>query len=105
MTNHRFVLGHASALLCFGPQLGCSGGHATLTMDIDPDTITLGESARITWQWKASNGGYCKTRDAWGGTGTRDAKGSEVVTPTEVGTLTYSLRCVEFNSLEEKKAS
>lgn len=105
MTTQRFVLGHALAVLGCAMQLGCAP-KASLDMDIDPETITLGQSATITWHWKTSNGGYCKPRGAWAGTGARDARGSEIVTPTEVGTLTYTLKCEEFNfGPEEKSAS
>lgn len=74
-----------------------------MTMEIDPGTINLGESATITWKWKISGGGYCQARDAW--KGWRDRKGSEAVTPTETGTFTYTLKCFEYNGVEEKKRS
>ena len=104
MTIHRSLFGHAMVLLCVGLQVSCtSGGHASLTMDIDPTTITLGQSATITWQWKIEGGGYCDARGAWNGN--RDARGSEIVTPTQTGTLTYTLKCFQFNGVEEKTMS
>ena len=76
---------------------GCGGGYggdgdgqgpATLSISIAPMTITLGESATLTW---SSNAPSCTASGAW--TGSKSGDGSQMVTPTETGTLTYSLVC------------
>ena len=67
---------------------GGGGGAATLNITIDPDTITLGESATITWN---SNGNTCTASGDWAGTKSGD--GNEDVTPDATGTFTYSLTC------------
>lgn len=85
------------AALAFGTILlfGCGGyggGNgstpATLSISVNPTTITVGQSATITWN---SNGGTCTASGAW--TGAKAASGSEQVTPAAAGTYTYSLRC------------
>ena len=67
---------------------GGGGGQATLSISVNPTTITLGQSANVTW---SSNGNTCTASGAWSGTKAGD--GTESVTPTAAGTQTYSLRC------------
>ena len=67
---------------------GGGGGAATLSISIAPTAITLGQSATVTW---SSNGSRCTASGAW--TGSKSGDGSEMVTPTGTGTLTYSLIC------------
>ena len=95
MSIHRSLFGHAIVLLCVGLQAACGGssGPVTLTMSIDPTTITLGQSATITWEWKTPDGGDCYASGAWHGI--KKSKNSNVVTPTQTGTLIYTLECVE----------
>jgi hypothetical protein len=79
------------AASCGGGSYGGDGGNgprATLSISIDPATITLGESATITWSSNAPN---CNASGAW--SGNKSASGSESVTPTATGTFTYSLIC------------
>ncbi|HEY6131914.1 MAG TPA: hypothetical protein VIV27_07840, partial [Halioglobus sp.] len=60
-----------------------------LTLSVAPASIGLGQSATITWE--ASADSICTASGAW--SGTKSASGSEVVTPTAVGTETYTLDC------------
>ncbi len=85
------VFGLSSGLL-----VGCGGGSyggggmppATLTISVSPSTITLGQSAIITWSSNAPN---CTASGAWNGS--KAGSGSETVTPAATGTLTYTLVC------------
>jgi hypothetical protein len=86
------IAGLAAGLLvsCGGGGYGGGGGSnppATLTISVDPDSITLGESATITWNSNAP----CTATGAW--SGSRPMSGTETVTPTETGTFTYTLVC------------
>ena len=67
---------------------GDSAPRATLTLSVEPTTITLGQSATVTW---STNGASCTASGAWGGT--KSASGSENVSPTETGMFTYTLSC------------
>lgn len=78
---------------CGGGGYGGGGGGgggppATLNISISDDSITLGESATITWN---SNGNSCSASGDW--TGMKAGDGNEVVTPDAAGTFTYSLTC------------
>lgn len=84
------IVGIGAGLLtsCGGGSYGGgSNPPASLTISVSPDTITLGESATVTWTSNAP----CTASGAW--SGTKTANGSETVTPTETGTFTYSLVC------------
>jgi hypothetical protein len=95
MRAHRAGI-HCAALSCVGLLVSCGGSYgggdgsarATVALSINPTTITLGQSATITWN---SNGGACSANGEW--TGNKPASGTETVTPTRTGTLTYSLVC------------
>ena len=92
------AFGRVQVALCVGLLVGCGGGGyggggssnppATLTISVEPTTITLGQSATVTW---TTNGATCTASGAW--SGTRAASGSESVSPTEAGTYTYTLLC------------
>ncbi len=76
---------------CGGSSYGGGGSSmppATLTIAFAPSTITLGQSSTLTW---TTNGSSCTASGAW--TGTQSAGGTQVVTPTAVGTQTYTLTC------------
>src|SRR5262245_56232471 len=98
MKTHLYALGRVVAGLCFGFLAGCGGGGygggggspraATVWIPVDPMTISLGQSATITW---TSNGTSCDASGAWDGVKAGD--GSEMVTPSSVGMFTYSLTC------------
>ena len=84
------IVGIGAGLLtsCGGGSYGGgSNPPASLTISVSPDTITLGESATVTWTSNAP----CTASGAWSGTKARS--GSETVTPAETGTFTYTLVC------------
>jgi hypothetical protein len=74
---------------------------ASLTITVSPTTITLGQSATVTWNSNAS----CTASGAW--SGTKAVSGSETVTPTQAGTFTYTLICGGggYDSSESKSAT
>jgi uncharacterized protein (TIGR03118 family) len=68
---------------------GMSTPPPTLTLSIAPTSVVLGHSATLTW---ASNTGTsCMASGAW--SGAQATSGTLPVTPTAVGTLTYTLTC------------
>lgn len=77
---------------CGGGGYGGDGGPnmppASASITVQPATITLGESATLTW---STNGTACTASGAW--SGARAASGTEVVTPDTAGTHTYTLVC------------
>ena len=79
----------AGLLMSCGGSYGGGGSNpaASLTISVSPTTITLGQSATVTWTANAP----CTASGAW--SGTKAASGSEMVTPTQAGTLTYTLIC------------
>lgn len=74
----------------------CGGGYgggssmppATATISVMPTTIKLGQSATLTW---STNGTMCTASGAW--SGSKAASGTLTVTPTAVGSDTYTLVC------------
>ena len=87
-----FAIGFVFSLVagCGGGGYGGGGGSnppASLTISVDPSTITLGQSATITW----SSNAPCTASGDW--TGSRPRSGSEMVTPPASGTFTYTLVC------------
>jgi hypothetical protein len=95
MRAHRAAVA-SIALSCGGLLAGCGGSYgggdgtsaATVSISVNPTTITLGQSATLTW---SSNAGSCTASGAW--TGAKPSSGSETVTPTSTGALSYSLLC------------
>ena len=86
-----FMVSCAAIAACGGGGYGGDGGSpptASISLTIDPTTITLGQSATLTWN---TNGASCTAAGAW--SGTKSATGSEEVTPTTTGTFTYTLTC------------
>ena len=86
------AMGFSIGLLagCGGSGYGGGGGSnppATLTISVDPSTITLGQSATITWNSNAP----CTASGDW--TGSKSRSGSEMVTPSATGSFTYTLVC------------
>jgi uncharacterized protein (TIGR03118 family) len=61
----------------------------TASLSVDPTTITLGQSAKLTWS--ASAGTTCTASDGW--TGAQQTTGSADVTPTATGNVTYTIAC------------
>lgn len=89
LTGVAMVLGAGLLLSCGGGSYGGGGSNppASLTISVSPSTITLGQSATITWNSNAP----CTASGAW--SGSKAASGSETVTPAQTGTLTYTLVC------------
>ena len=96
IASKRFRLIAFSALAgtlvaCGGGGGGYGGGSsnpaATATISVAPTTITAGQSATLTWSSNAT----CTASDGW--TGTQAASGTQDVTPTAAGTVTYTLTC------------
>lgn len=79
----------AGLLMSCGGSYGGGGSNpaASLTISVSPTTITLGQSATVTWTANAP----CTASGAW--SGTKAAIGSEMVTPTQAGTFSYTLIC------------
>jgi uncharacterized protein (TIGR03118 family) len=61
----------------------------TASLSVDPTTITLGQSAKLTWT--ASAGTTCTASNGW--SGAQQTAGSADVTPTATGNVTYTLSC------------
>ncbi len=109
MRIHRAAFTFVVAGLCAGLLMSCGGGYggggsppaATLTISVSPTTITLGQSATVTWNSNAS----CTASGAW--SGTKAVSGSETVTPTQAGNFTYTLKCSGggYGSSESKSAT
>ena len=74
---------------------GYSGGNMgtpmtpTVTISIAPTTITLGQSATLTWS--SMNASACTASSGW--TGNESTSGTQTVTPTASGNVTYTLTC------------
>jgi uncharacterized repeat protein (TIGR03803 family) len=66
----------------------------TVTLSVAPTSITLGQSATLTWS--STNATTCMASNAW--SGTRNTSGTLAVTPTATGTQTYTLTCSEAGS-------
>ena len=98
MKARPVTLVRTALILVTGVLAGCGGGSyggdgggrppASLSISVSPETITLGQSATLTWSSNAPN---CTASGAW--SGSKPGDGSESVTPSATGTLTYSLRC------------
>jgi hypothetical protein len=61
----------------------------TASIAVAPASIVLGKSATLTWS--STNATQCSAAGAW--TGAQATHGTQVVTPTATGKLTYSLGC------------
>lgn len=87
------------ALSALGSVLaGCGGGGygggsgnpaPTALLTVEPMTITLGQSATLTWS--SSQGTSCEASGGWDGP--KPSTGTEEVTPTTTGAITYTLMC------------
>ncbi len=83
------ALGTALAA-CGGGGGGYSGNPTpTASLSVNPQTITLGQSATLTWS--SSQAASCDASGGW--TGTQTVSGTSGVTPTATGTVTYTLTC------------
>ena len=61
----------------------------TVMISIAPTTITLGQSATLTWS--TMNASACTASSGW--TGNESTSGTQTVTPTASGNVTYTLMC------------
>lgn len=61
----------------------------TVTFSVAPTTITLGQSATLTWSTISASS--CAASGGW--TGTEATSGTQSVTPTGAGNVTYTLSC------------
>lgn len=99
--NIRRVTNRMTAMLattCAMLLAACGGGYGgggmsspppAVSISVAPTSIVLGTSATLTWT--SNTGTTCTASDAW--TGAQTASGTLVVTPTAVGTSTYTLTC------------
>ena len=98
MQNKRAAFRSVTGILCGLIVANCGGGNgggssmnppSTVSLAVAPTSITLGQSAVVTWT--ASAGTTCTSSGAW--SGTLAATGSKTVTPTAAGTDTFNLSC------------
>ncbi len=61
----------------------------TVTISVAPTSITSGQSATLTWS--STNATSCTASGAW--SGTEATSGSSTVSPTVIGTASYTLAC------------
>jgi uncharacterized protein (TIGR03118 family) len=73
----------------YGGGGGMTSPPPTASISVAPTSITLGQSATLTWS--SSTGTNCTASGAW--TGSEGATGTKVVTPATSGSLTYTLSC------------
>lgn len=98
MKVRRAAYGGVIGTVCACILAACGGGYggggmttppATVTVSVSPTTVTVGQSATVTWSATASTS--CTASGAW--SGSQSASGSTKVTPTAAGTETFSLSC------------
>jgi uncharacterized protein (TIGR03118 family) len=72
---------------------GGSGGDMnpppTVSMSIQPTSVVLGQSATVTWS--SNTGTSCSASGGW--SGSEPASGTQTVTPSATGSVTYTLMC------------
>lgn len=94
----RAAFGSVTGILC-GVILSSCGGSGygggsqppptKVSVTVQPTTITLGQSAVVTWS--SSSGTNCTASGGW--SGSLAATGTQTVTPTAAGTDTFMLNC------------
>lgn len=103
------VAAAATILLASCGGGGGSGGNGymappppapTVTVSVDPGTITLGQSATV--KWSSTNATACTASGAW--SGSQATSGQSTVTPTADGALTYTLMCSGGNQQAQQGA-
>src|SRR5262245_50282704 len=77
------------AAACGGGGGGDDSNAAVVTLSVTPTSIVLGETAML--DWTASTGTTCTAGDGW--SSDKAVSGSEVVTPTASGEVTFTLTC------------
>ena len=97
MKNFRGIAGYLG-ILSLALVQGCGGGYhspsssmtpATITINVNPTSITLGQSTTLIWS--ASSGTTCTASGAW--SGAQAVTGSVTETPTAAGTEMFTLSC------------
>jgi uncharacterized protein (TIGR03118 family) len=95
--------GSVSGIFCALILAGCGGGGygggsgyggsamppASVTLSVDPTTITQGQSA--TLKWSATSGTTCTASGAW--SGAQSASGTKTVSPAAAGSSVFTLTC------------
>lgn len=71
-----------------------SGGVLPVSLAVSPETITLGQSATLTWS--SPTAASCLASQAW--TDTISTSGSQTLTPTSAGIYTYDITCTDNDS-------
>jgi uncharacterized repeat protein (TIGR03803 family) len=61
----------------------------SVTLTVNPTSITVGQNATLTWS--SANAATCTASNAW--SGAKATSGTQSVTPTQIGTNTYTLTC------------
>jgi len=74
---------------------------STVSVRLDPTTLTLGDSSTLTWDAGADTG--CQASGAW--SGAKASSGSLTVTPTAAGTVTYTLTCDTAAGIDSASAA
>ncbi|MGC1905955.1 MAG: TIGR03118 family protein [Candidatus Acidiferrum sp.] len=67
---------------------------STINLVVQPSTITVGQSATITWS--TGNATSCNASGAW--SGSEPTAGNMLVTPTAAGSDTYTMTCTGMSS-------
>ncbi len=97
--NHLATVRRAAPFVALALLVGiglaaCGGGGSsapppTVSLAVQPTSIALGQSAKITWS--SNPGDSCSASGGW--SGAEPDSGSLTVTPTAAGAITYALMC------------
>lgn len=74
---------------CGGGGGGGISGPPTVTISVNPTSVTLGQASTLTWSSTMATS--CTASGAW--TGSQQTSGTQQVTPTAAGSATYTLTC------------
>jgi uncharacterized protein (TIGR03118 family) len=74
----------------YGGGSGTTSAPPTVRLSVQPTSITIGQSATLTWSTSNANG--CTASGGWNGA--EVANGNQSVTPTTTGSVQYTLTCV-----------
>ena len=92
----RAALSGVIGIVCAIFLVACGGGYgggsnppSAISIAVNPTTIVVGQSSTLTWS--STGGTACTASGAWNGN--QANSGTLVVTPTAVGTQTYTLSC------------
>jgi cellulase/cellobiase CelA1 len=91
VSSNRELAPGGSTQFGFCVNRSAAGGDLppAVTITINPASITIGQSTTVSWS--STNATACTASGAW--SGARPTAGSQSVTATTPGTLTYSLAC------------